>query len=247
MYEILINLWIAVGVITFFTLLLVSAPYGRHFRSGWGPRLPKRIGWILMESPALYLMWAYFYFYDGFNNEVLIFFLFLWSVHYFNRSIIWPFRIKKGGFMPLSVALMAFLFNAVNTFFHGYWFFLLDNQYDSSWFYEPVFMLGLLIFLIGMFINIQSDNILVKLSKTSNNHYSIPKGSLYKFVTSPNYLGEIVEWLGWAILTWSVSGAVFFLWTIFNLLPRAISHHRWYKEKFEDYPAERRVIVPKVL
>ena len=87
----------------------------------------------------------------------------------------------------------------------------------------------------------------MKLSKTSNNHYGIPKGGLYKFITSPNYFGEIVEWLGWAILTWSISGAVFFLWTIFNLVPRAISHHHWYKEKFEDYPAERRVIVPKVL
>ena len=98
MYEILINLWISLGVITFFTLLLVSAPYGRHFRSGWGPRLPKKIGWIIMESPALYLMWIYFYFYDGFSNEVLVFFLFLWSVHYFNRSIIFPLRKKQDSF-----------------------------------------------------------------------------------------------------------------------------------------------------
>jgi len=48
-------------------------------------------------------------------------------------------------------------------------------------------------------------------------------------------------------LTWSVSGTVFFLWTIFNLVPRAISHHHWYKEKFEDYPKERKIIIPKIL
>ena len=33
-----------------------------------------------------------------------------------------------------------------------------------------------------------------------------------------------------------------FFWTIFNLLPRAISHHKWYKEKFEDYPKEGKII-----
>ena len=222
MYEILINLWIIVGVIAFFTLLLFSAPYGRHYRSGWGLRLPKRLGWVFMESPALYLMWVYFYFYDGFSNVVLTFFLFLWSVHYFNRSIIWPFKIKKEGFIPLSVALMAFLFNAVNTFFHGYWFFLSDNHYDTSWFYEPVFIIGLSIFFFGMFVNVQSDNILIRLAKSSNGGYKIPKEGLYKYVSSPNYLGEIIEWLGWAILTWSLSGLIFFFWTIFNLLPMSI-------------------------
>ena len=247
MYEILINIWIAIGVITFFTLLIISAPYGRHLRAGWGYSLPKKVGWILMESPALYLMWMYYFLYDGFQNIVLIFFLIIWSIHYFNRSIVWPLRIKKDGSMPLLVALMAFAFNAINTFFHGYWFFLMDKQYDASWFFEPVFIIGFLIFIIGMIINIHSDNLLMKLSKNSRGNYQIPQGGLYKYITSPNYLGEIIEWLGWAILTWSISGVVFFFWTIFNLVPRAISHHRWYKQKFEEYPSDRKIIIPKIL
>ena len=63
----------------------------------------------------------------------------------------------------------------------------------------------------------------------------------------PNYLGECIEWLGWAIMTWSFSGFVFALWTTFNLLPRALKHHSWYKEKFNDYPKERKAIIPKIL
>ena len=160
MYPILINIWMTIGVITFITLLIVSAPYGRHIRSGWGLTIPKRLGWILMESPALYLLWIYYFLYDGFSNPVLIFFLFIWSVHYFNRSFIWPMRIKKEGKMPVLVALMAFFFNAVNTFLHGYWFFLLDINYDISWFTEPIFLIGLLVFLLGMYINIHSDTFL---------------------------------------------------------------------------------------
>ena len=109
------------------------------------------------------------------------------------------------------------------------------------------FIIGFLIFIIGMIINIHSDNLLMKLSKNSEGNYQIPQGGLYKYITSPNYLGEIIEWLGWAILTWSISGVVFFFWTIFNLLPRAISHHRWYKQNFEEYPSERKIIIPKIL
>ncbi len=87
----------------------------------------------------------------------------------------------------------------------------------------------------------------MRLAKNSDGGYKIPKEGLYKYISNPNYLGEIIEWLGWAILTWSVSGLVFFFWTIFNLLPRAISNHKWYKEKFQDFPKERKIIIPKIL
>ena len=246
MFEILINSWIAVGVVTFMVLLVVSAPYGRHARSGWGPKLPKRLGWILMETPALYMMWLYYFLFNGFENLVLIVFLFLWSIHYTNRSIIWPLLIENKGSMPFLVALMAFFFNVINTFLHGYWFFLLDKTYEVSWLMSPYFLIGLTIFLIGMAINIHSDRILLKISK-SEDGYQIPEGGFYKWISSPNYFGEIIEWFGWAIITYSISGLVFFLWTFFNLFPRAISHHRWYKETFPDYPKERKAIVPKIL
>ena len=94
-------------------------------------------------------------------------------------------------------------------FYTGIGFFLLDINYDISWFTEPVFIIGLFVFLLGMYINIHSDNILMRLARESDG-YKIPNKGLYKYVSSPNYLGEILEWLGWAVLTWSVSGLVFF-------------------------------------
>ncbi len=72
----------------------------------------------------------------------------------------------------------------------------------------------------------------------------MPRGGLYAFISCPNYFGEIVEWTGWAIATWSVAGASFALWTAANLIPRARAHHRWYREQFADYPAERRAVLP---
>ena len=149
MFQILINSWIGLGVITFLTLLFISAPYGRHIRSGWGPLLSKRTGWIFMETPALYVMWLFYFFYADFTNIVLIIFLFVWSIHYANRSIIWPFLIDKNGSMPLFVALLAFIFNIFNASFHGYWFFFMDNQYDISWLLSSNFWIGLSIFILG--------------------------------------------------------------------------------------------------
>tara|TARA_B000000477_G_scaffold59177_1_gene49782 strand:+ start:3474 stop:4214 length:741 start_codon:yes stop_codon:yes gene_type:complete len=246
MFQILINSWIGIGIITFLILLFITAPYGRHIRSGWGPNLQKRFGWILMETPALYVMWLFYFLYADFTNIVLIIFLFIWSIHYINRSIIWPFLIDKNGSMPLVVAILAFIFNVFNASFHGFWFFFMDNQYDISWLLNSNFLIGLCIFILGMAINIHSDRILLNISKEEKG-YQIPYGGFYKWVSSPNYFGEIIEWIGWAIMTWSLSGFVFALWTIFNLLPRALKHHSWYKDKFDNYPKDRKAIIPKIL
>ena len=84
------------------------------------------------------------------------------------------------------------------------------------------------IFILGMTINIHSDKILLDISREKKG-YQIPHGGFYKWISSPNYFGEMIEWIGWAIMTWSLSGFVFALWTIFNLLPRALKHHHGIK------------------
>jgi 3-oxo-5-alpha-steroid 4-dehydrogenase 1 len=57
---------------------------------------------------------------------------------------------------------------------------------------------------------------------------------MYNYVTSANYFGEIVEWLGWAILTWSAAGLVFFWFTCANLVPRANSIYNRYQSEFPE-------------
>jgi hypothetical protein len=48
-------------------------------------------------------------------------------------------------------------------------------------------------------------------------------------------------------MTWSPAALVFALWTFFNLVPRALSHQKWYRETFPAYPAERKAIIPFIL
>ncbi|HDP80029.1 MAG TPA: DUF1295 domain-containing protein, partial [Spirochaetes bacterium] len=92
--------------------------------------------------------------------------------------------------------------------------------------------------------NMHADHVLKNLRSPGETGYRIPAGGLYRFVSCPNYFGEILEWTGWALATWSLPGLAFALFTMANLVPRARAHHRWYHETFPDYPAERKRVIP---
>jgi len=84
------------------------------------------------------------------------------------------------------------------------------------------------------FKGIQSDDIIRNLRKKGDTNHYLPKGGMFRFVTSANYFGEVVEWTGFAILTWSWAGAVFALWTFANLTPRAARIYNRYRQEFPD-------------
>jgi 3-oxo-5-alpha-steroid 4-dehydrogenase 1 len=72
-------------------------------------------------------------------------------------------------------------------------------------------------------------------SKEDNNYY-LPKGFLFERINSSNYFGELLEWLGFAILTWSFAGLVFLCWAFANLVPRAKAvYNRYYQFFGEDF------------
>ena len=236
--------WAGISIIAFIVLLFKSAPYGRHSMSSWGPSLPSRLGWILMESPAVYLMLLFLLFFNKSLGIIEITFTLIWMVHYVHRSFIWPARAKlEGKEITLVVVLLATLFNIVNVYIQGSWIFLFGS-YEKEWLWSPFFIIGLSIFLMGLYINIKSDNILIKLREDYGSGYHIPKGFLFNKVSNPNYFGEILEWLGWFILTLSPACLVFFIWTMANLIPRAKSNHEWCLENIKDYPRDRKKIIP---
>ena len=45
-------------------------------------------------------------------------------------------------------------------------------------------------------------------------------------------------------MPWSLAGLAFAVFTVANLLPRALATHRWYRAQFPDYPPQRRAVVP---
>jgi hypothetical protein len=246
-YQIILYSWIAVAVLIFFLLLKITAPYGRHSSAKWGPQLPNHIGWLLMELPVLIVLWLLLWpFRNSISNPVWVM-IALFSFHYLYRSLIFPFRLRtKGKKMPWLIAGSAVFFNIMNGFGLGYYFTRFAS-YDNNWFSDPRFITGLVLFIAGVYINWKADAMLIALRKPGEAGYKIPQGWLFKYISCPNLFGEILEWAGFALLCWNIPALAFFVWTIANLVPRAIAHHRWYIEKFADYPKERKAVIPLVI
>lgn len=247
-YHSIVFIWIAFAIVLFPILLSVTAPYGRHVRKGWGPMIPNRLGWVMMELPSLILF--IFFFWQGPNSPghiTLVFFM-LYTLHYANRALIFPFRTHTAGRkMPLLIALFAILFNLVNGTLNGFWFGSTTVEYGREWIGDPRFLAGGLLFLAGAYINIKSDNTLLSLRKRNSRDYRIPEGGLFRYISCPNFFGEIIEWAGFALMTWSPAALAFAVWTLVNLVPRSLDHHRWYRERFTDYPSSRKAVIPFIL
>ncbi len=247
-FNYLLYAWMGMAVVVFFILKKVVVPYGRHTSDSWGLKINNRVGWVIMEIPVL-IVFSWFFFSGNVTKSAPVYvFYFLFAFHYINRIFIFPVKIKsKSKQMPVVIVLFAICFNLINGFFNGFWLGSLTHIYDHSWFYDPRFVTGFLLFIVGMYLNITSDNKLIRLRKGGKSGYYIPHGGLFNYVSSPNLLGEIIEWTGWAILCWNMPAASFALWTMANLIPRAQNHHEWYIDKFSDYPANRKAIFPKIL
>jgi hypothetical protein len=242
-------LWftLALGLVTFLVLLFVVAPYGRHVRRGFGPLVSATPGWVLMESTAAVVPLATFLHAAAPLGPVPWIFLALWEVHYLYRAFVYPFRRKVAGVMPVLVVAMGMLFNLVNGYLNGRWLSHFGPPFALAWLSGPRFLAGLCLFLAGLAVNLHSDQVLFDLRAGGRVGYAIPQRGLHRLVASPNYLGELVEWTGFAILTGSPAAAVFVLWTAANLVPRAIANLRWYRRTFPDYPRQRRALVPFLL
>ncbi len=233
-FNIFLLIMTVIAVIVFVSLFFVTAGYGKFATKKWGPAINNKIGWIIMEAPVFIIMTILWLCSSRTFEPVLVIMFGIFQIHYFQRSFIFPFLLKGKSKMPLSIILMGAVFNTLNGIMQGGWLFYISpsGYYTTEWLISPQFIIGTAIFIAGFVININSDSIIRNLRKPGDSKHYLPKGGLYNYVTSANYFGEILEWIGFAVLTWSLSGAVFALWTIANLVPRANTIYKKYKEEF---------------
>ncbi len=222
------------ALFVFVTLFFVTAGYGKFATKKWGPSINNKLGWLLMESPVFIIMCILWAMSNRMCDPVLLVMFAIFQIHYFQRSFIFPFLLKGKSRMPLSIILMGMIFNVLNALMQGGWLFYFSPAgfYSKEWLCSFPFIAGTVLFAIGFFINIQSDSIIRNLRKPGDTNHYLPKGGMYNYVTSANYFGEILEWTGFAILTWSWSGAVFAWWTFANLVPRANTIYKKYLAEF---------------
>lgn len=245
-----IFLWTMTGVaaIVFIALYFVKAGYGMFFDKKWGISIDNKLGWVLMESPVFISMCILWWCSDRKWDVVPLCFFAVFQLHYLQRSFIFPLLIKGHSRMPLNVVLMGVVFNILNALMQGGWIFYISpaNRYPLEWLWSPQFIIGVIVFFTGMFINIQSDSIIRHLRVEGDKGHYLPRGGMFTYVNSANYFGELLQWTGFAIMTWSWAGAVFAWWTFANLAPRAAALYGKYKEMFpvEMEKEKRKRIIP---
>lgn len=236
------------AVVVFVALFFVDAGYGMMLNKKWGMTLSNKVGWFVMESPVFVLMTVLWLMSARRFEAAPLCILFLFQLHYFQRAFIFPFLLKGNGRMPIAIIAMGILFNMVNAVMQGGWIFYFspEGMYTAAWLKSPQFIIGTIIFIFGMAVNMHSDKIIRKLRKNGNTEHHIPRGGMFRWVSSANYFGEFIEWVGFAVLTWSWAGAVFALWTFANLAPRAVSIRNRYEAEFgeEFTKLKRKSIIP---
>lgn len=240
-----------IGLVVFVALYFVDAGYGKMMSDKWGPAISNKVGWLLMECPVFFVVLYLWGTSDvKFQVPYLLFFL-IFELHYFQRSFIFPFLMKGHSKMPLLIMLLSVIWNLINGYAQGMWLFYLaphycPEMYQAAWVNDPRFIVGTCIFFIGMIINMHSDHVIRHLRKPGDSKHYLPKKGLYKYVTSANYFGEITEWLGFAILTWSWAALLFFWFSCCNLVPRSNSIYHKYEKEFADEFDKKRLkrIIP---
>lgn len=148
--------------------------------------------------------------------------------------------------MGVLIMLSSMVFYAINGFLIGHYFGAIAD-YPQGWLSDPRFAAGSLLFAAGFVINFASDSILINLRRPGETGYKVPRGGLFEYVTCANYLGECVEWTGFAIMSWCPVGVVYAVWVNATLIAQSRIVHKWYLQKFEDYPKNRTAIIPWLL
>ena len=201
----------------------------------------------------------------------------LFLIHYANRAVLSPLRTPSRSKTHLIVVLAAILFNCVNGPLVGAYLSSPESHFYLTGAYQrPRFWLGILMWAAGYVGNVVHDEILLNIrrkkqaedagktseqiekEKEKGEHYGIPHGLLYKYISYPNYFCEWIEWIGFALAASplpSFEGLGPFLETItppflflvaelVTMIPRAVRGHQWYQKKFPGYPKERKAVVP---
>jgi len=241
-------------------LFVTSAPYGKHAEGGGclksckGPLLPAKACWVLMECPTLLLTAVLVWIGPSdclMSRPSNLIILGLFVLHYLQRSLIYPLRIRGGAPMPTFIFISALTFCAWNGYLQVRDLTYLSCQGEEfssaqdARLWNPAFYVGVTMFLAGFGANLHSDAILRNLRKPGETGYKIPRGGLFEYVSGANFCAEIFEWFGFAIAAGTPTALCFAVFTFCNIAPRAHSHHQWYLKKFkDDYPIDRKAVIP---
>lgn len=106
------------------------------------------------------------------------------------------------------------------------------------------------VFLICCREQFKTNQILVALrtdksGKQETDEHFIPHGRLFKYISSPHFLTEILMYFCLAgIMPKSLSWMYLLCFVVLNQVTNAHIVHCWYNNEFKNYPKDRSALVP---
>lgn len=250
----LLRFWIHIGLVSFGLLIAIISlfaqiwkplPYGKHSAANGTCNLPVRPAYMAMNIiPGFVIFTITFFTGLHFNSPINIALYIVFVIHFLSRGLITPLvsrysENKVTIWVPVQILLLNTYFHYANAEFVG------SVDYCRGYYYDPRFIFGAVFFVFGFIINRISDTQVIFLRKSRKDpSYFVPRGFLYHLVSSPHYFGEGLQWFGWAVMTWSLAGLVWWLYTESVFFPRAWHNRTWYRNQFLNYPNQRRALIP---
>ena len=110
---------------------------------------------------------------------------------------------------------------------------------------SPIFILGMLVFAFGEALNAYHHWLLARLRPPGVRTYGVPRGGLFGWVASPHYLGEILSFVGYAMMSDLLPVWGNALVVSASLASRANTTLKWYQREMPlRIPSGWRRLVP---
>lgn len=109
---------------------------------------------------------------------------------------------------------------------------------------------GVALFVVSEILNLKAHMDLRNLRPAGTRIRKVPRGILFSLVSCPNYLFEILSWVGFTLASQSVASAVFTVVGAAQMTLWAIQKHKRYRREFdgqdgrEMYPKNRTILIP---
>ena len=159
-------------------------------------------------------------------------------IHRFSASTMPAFNIFKnsGHYWGLSGLVMAFFVYVPSS----------STAAVSA--YSPLIYLGLALFAVGEILNFNTHLSLRDLRKEGSTERGIPKGLGFDWVTCPNYLFELMAWLGILLVSWNWTVILFAAVAIIQMYLWSWKKERRYRKEFgAAYKKKRYAMLPGLI
>lgn len=145
-----------------------------------------------------------------------------------------------------------------NVFKNSAHYWLLSGVNLAYWIYSPsaptagksnplITYAGIALYVIGELGNLSNHYTLRNLRRPGSTDRGIPKGLGFNIVTCPNYMFEVMSWIGVWLVTWSLSTAVFLVVAGVQMAAWGKKKERRYRKEFGDkYKRKSFVILPGI-